>query len=85
MQKGERQQALLGIIRETPSLNQVDLAKRLVGQGFRVTQASVSRDLDELGIEKRNGRYVEPKVADPANNFGRVEFETAGDCLIVGR
>ena len=85
MQKGERQEALLEIIREFPALNQLELAKRLCDRGFKVTQASVSRDLDELGIEKKSGKYVEPRPVALSENFGPVDFDTSGDSLVVGR
>jgi len=38
--------------------SQAELLSRLEARGFRVTQSSVSRDLQELGAVKRDGRYV---------------------------
>ena len=84
MHKYERQEALLSLIETDRISSQSELTVRLADQGFSVTQASVSRDLDELGISKRNGTYV-TNPNDGGSEFGSVKFDTAGDCLIVGR
>lgn len=85
MQKYERQLALKAIIAENSISSQIELAERLTAAGFTVTQASVSRDLDELGIGKQNGRYLlpDPKPKQPA--IHGVVFHTAGADLIVGK
>lgn len=84
MNKKLRQNALIEIVERNAVFSQSELATELGNRGFAVTQASVSRDLDELGIIKQNGRYVRPPVANEAD-FGSVTFYTAGDNLIVGR
>ena len=82
MQQVSRQQAILDLITSTPVARQDELAKLLSDLGFSVTQASVSRDLEKLGVAKVNGRYVlKPPVRFGA--FGRVTFNEAGDNLIV--
>ncbi|HTH52222.1 MAG TPA: hypothetical protein VL501_09830, partial [Pyrinomonadaceae bacterium] len=53
--------------------------------GFQVTQASVSRDLDQLGVVKVNGAYSLPRVDEKRSQFGPVAFQTAGDNLIVAK
>lgn len=85
MNKKPRQNALLKIIDNMSIYSQAELARALAENGFKVTQASVSRDLDELGIGKLNGKYVRP--AKEANEAGvePVVFDIAGDNLIVGR
>ena len=85
MQKKDRQNALLSLIDSTSIWSQGELASRLCDQGFSVTQASVSRDLDELGIVKLNGHYVLPRESSGESEFGKVSLDTAGDNLIVGR
>lgn len=85
MHKRERQDALLSLIRSGSISSQAELASRLNDLGFTVTQASVSRDLDELGISKQNGAYMIPKIPDMVSEFGRVRFDAAGENLIVGR
>lgn len=85
MQKQKRQQALLDLILSERIGNQAVLAARLSDAGFRVTQASISRDLVKLGIAKKNGIYVREASPKPITEFGTVAFDTAGECLIVGR
>ena len=53
--------------------------------GFAVTQASVSRDLDELGIAKEHGVYRPPSEVPRRTAFGLVSFHRAGDNLIVAK
>lgn len=85
MHKRQRQKRLLHLIRTERIGNQSLLAERLSEAGFSVTQASVSRDLVELGVVKVNGAYVVENKAMPVGEFGNVTFDTAGDCMIVGR
>lgn len=57
-----RRQALEEILRRGPVASQEDLRRKLSARGFRVTQASVSRDLHELGAAKVEGRYLTPAM-----------------------
>ena len=50
--KRERQRAIREIIALQPIASQLELAERLVERGFAVTQATVSRDIAELGLVK---------------------------------
>lgn len=56
--KRRRQSALLRLIRQERVSSQAEIVSRLAGMGFAATQASVSRDLRELGLIKVGGRYV---------------------------
>jgi len=47
-----RQKAIAAIIRTAPVASQEEVGAKLIGQGFAVTQATVSRDLDQLGAVK---------------------------------
>jgi transcriptional regulator of arginine metabolism len=85
MQKRKRQEAMLSLIRTERVGNQAVLAERLTVAGFSVTQASVSRDLVELGVAKNNGVYVIEEQSRPVPEFGSVKFDTAGEGMIVGR
>ena len=68
--KTTRQRAILSLIATRPVHSQDELALLLEQQGYEVTQATVSRDIKELGLVKvplRNGnaavtqfKYVEP-------------------------
>lgn len=85
MQKERRQELLLKIIAEEQITSQAELAERLGSRGIGVTQASVSRDLEELGVIKVTGHYRLPNNGDGAKLFGLVSLETSGDSLIVAR
>jgi transcriptional regulator of arginine metabolism len=86
MQKSERHELILELIAERPIGRQDELAELLNNAGISVTQASISRDLDELGIVKVDGRYarVELPVAE-ASPFGVSAIVPAGDNLLVVR
>lgn len=86
MQKSERQSLILDLIASRPIGRQDELAEFLGEAGFSVTQASISRDLDELGVVKVDGRYarVELPVAE-ASPFGVSAIVTAGENLVIIR
>ena len=50
--KHNRQQALLRLVRQHKLATQQDLVRALKGAGFPATQATVSRDIVELGLVK---------------------------------
>ena len=58
--KRERQRAIRELIALEPIGSQNVLAERLIDRGFSVTQATVSRDIAELGLVKvaRDDRHV---------------------------
>ena len=86
MHKLERQKLILELISDRMVGRQDELATELRQRGFEVTQASVSRDLDELGIVKVNGRYARADLDGAgANPLGVRSVETAGDNLVVVR
>lgn len=67
--KSTRQRAILSLIATRPIHSQEELALLLEQQGYEATQATVSRDIKELGLVKvplKNGngnaqfKYVEP-------------------------
>lgn len=67
--KERRQKALADLIRTQVLSSQEEVASRLGGLGFEVTQATVSRDLEQLGALKvrREGRigYALPDQLTP--------------------
>lgn len=85
MLKEQRQQTILDLIRAKNIARQEELTNLLEKTGFAVTQSSVSRDLDELGIVKINGFYSLPHKSTGARNFGLLGLETAGEILIVAK
>jgi transcriptional regulator of arginine metabolism len=56
--KERRQRAIADLIRANSVASQEELAERLGSLGFAVTQATISRDLDQIGALKvrRNGQ-----------------------------
>ncbi|HYG09169.1 MAG TPA: hypothetical protein VD835_04270 [Pyrinomonadaceae bacterium] len=86
MIKEKRQQKLLSLIRAKPVSTQGELASHLERAGFAATQSSISRDLEELGVVKRRGRYVVPgATGGTAAARGLVSLDVAGDALVVAR
>ena len=82
MQKQERQEIILNLVSARPVASQQELGKILRKNGFSVTQASISRDLEELGIVKSRGFYAVPQPkAD--NVFGLQTVVPAGDSMLV--
>src|SRR5215207_9685152 len=86
MQKSERHELILKVIASRPIGRQDELAQLLGDAGVSVTQASISRDLDELGIVKVGGRYacVELPVAE-ASPFGVSAIVPAGNNMVIVR
>ncbi|MGH2812437.1 MAG: arginine repressor [Actinomycetota bacterium] len=68
--KAQRQRRIVRLIREQLVTSQHQLVRLLRGSGFAATQATVSRDLDELGAVKirRDGKvaYAMPAEASEA-------------------
>jgi transcriptional regulator of arginine metabolism len=85
MQKEQRQSAILKLISARQIARQEELAELLEKKGILVTQSSVSRDLDELGIVKAGGFYAIPQKPRNAIAFGLLSLDTAGDNLIVAK
>jgi transcriptional regulator of arginine metabolism len=58
--KRDRQRAIRELVASEAIGSQGDLVDRLIARGFGVTQATVSRDIAELGLFKapRQGRHV---------------------------
>jgi transcriptional regulator of arginine metabolism len=76
--KASRQSAILEIIDDQPVSSQERLRGLLRGRGIEATQATLSRDIKDLGLVKRSidGAYRRPTAADEPGDFV-AEFETA--------
>ncbi len=59
-----RQTKILEIIKNEEISTQEELAERLKEEGFNATQATVSRDIKELGLVKVSGRIKKSRYAD---------------------
>ena len=84
MNKRERQQQILSLIRAKPVGTQEDLRALLERSGVPATQSSVSRDLEELGVVKHHGHYTLPRTNGAAAR-GLLSLDQAGDTLIIAR
>ena len=76
--KNRRQTAILEIVDGEPVTSQEQLRGLLQLRGFEATQATLSRDIKELGLVKRaaDGAYRRPDAADEPADYVE-EFETA--------
>jgi len=91
--KSRRQAVLLRLVRQKALSRQEEIVEQMSRAGFEVTQASISRDIHELGLVKVDGRYVSranlaanapPNV--PAAVVGMVDaVEPIGSNLVVVR
>ncbi|MDN5346922.1 MAG: transcriptional regulator of arginine metabolism [Clostridia bacterium] len=78
--KVQRRRAILDIIASRPVETQAALAQELRRLGFRVTQATVSRDIKEMGLVKikfgeNRYRYAQPeeqRLSDPLERLQRL-------------
>jgi len=94
--KHHRQQALLRVVSQQRLSTQADLVRALRGAGFAATQATVSRDIVELGLVKvaRNGAHIYAPPTAVASGGGTerlrkfcedypVEGRTAGNLVVL--
>jgi transcriptional regulator of arginine metabolism len=63
--KAERHRLLAGIVARRRVGTQLELAAALAAAGCRVTQATVSRDIRELGLEKTHDALGRPRYMLP--------------------
>lgn len=93
--KERRRHAIADLIREQALTSQDELAERLSGLGFAVTQATISRDLEQLGAVKvrRVGRlsYALPDQVrrEPSPRLAAVfrdwvrSIDVAGNLVVI--
>jgi transcriptional regulator of arginine metabolism len=95
--RAERQRTIVDMLREAPATSQEEVAARLTEAGYEVTQASVARDLEQIGAVKvkREGKlgYSLPeKLGDrnwPVDRLKRIfaewvqAVETSGSLVVV--
>lgn len=67
MDKLYRRTQILELLSAEPVATQAELRRKLERRGIRVTQATVSRDIEELGLVKARGGYRVPDSAEPAS------------------
>lgn len=84
MKKRERHEKLLEIIGSKKIAGQSQLLQELKHLGMQTTQATISRDLVELGVAKVKNIYRIPDAVTKSVPMGEIlEIESAGENLIV--
>ncbi|HEY8200995.1 MAG TPA: arginine repressor [Actinomycetota bacterium] len=91
--KAARQRRIVRLLEERRVASQNELARLLRAAGYRATQATVSRDLEELGVVKirRDGQiaYALASAGLPADGLSLVltasvlAIETSGNLIVV--
>jgi len=85
MIKEKRQQKIRSLIQTKNIGTQDELTELLSKAGYFVTQSSVSRDLEQIGVVKVRGFYALPQTRNSTQKFGLLSLGTAGENLIVAR
>ena len=65
MSKVARQTAVMELVKRESVASQEELRLRLAKRGFRVNQATLSRDIHELGLAKTADGYALPRAHRP--------------------
>jgi transcriptional regulator of arginine metabolism len=93
--KERRQRAIADLIRGNALANQEELAERLAGLGYAVTQATISRDLEQIGAVKvRRGGHLSYALPDQVREADAPALDavvrdwvrsmrTAGNLLVI--
>src|SRR6266571_8634690 len=66
--KSRRQSVILDLVDREPLHSQEELRQRLHQKGFDATQATISRDISELGLVKRSGDGAYQRPGAEATN-----------------
>jgi transcriptional regulator of arginine metabolism len=80
--KADRHRLLAGIVARKRVGTQLELARALAAAGCKVTQATISRDIRELGLEKTHDALGRPRYELPAD-AGRRRQDPADALLSV--
>ena len=71
--KPERQRLIASLVTRKRVGTQLELAAALAAEGCRVTQATISRDIRELGLQKAHDALGRPRYELPAGRARRQE------------
>lgn len=76
--KIQRQKKIIEIVSQKPIQTQKELATTLRTAGFEATQATISRDIRELGLikgitEKNTAQYIMPRMSAPLQGDNRLK------------
>lgn len=82
MRKRERQQLIAELISGQPLATQTELVAALAQRGCRATQATVSRDIGEMGISKGRDREGQVQYLLPPERAWRDPEESLSGALV---
>jgi transcriptional regulator of arginine metabolism len=87
-QRDHRRKTIIELLAERPMRRQVDIGRALRKLGFKVTQSTVSRDLEAMGIVRREGVYSPPGKRGDETAIGKMEefirrVRSAGPYMLV--
>ncbi len=89
MSRKERQRLIIELIEKKPIVRQEDIAEYIISCGIPVTQATISRDIHNLGLVKQNVdgvlRYVAPKNIVSVETNQRMSDVLVNSILTVDR
>lgn len=76
--RAHRRQRLMELLREGLEATQEEIGERLAADGFKATQATISRDLEDIGaVRRHDGGKIVYALADhngPPTGFGKRVF-----------
>ena len=86
--RDRRRKVIIEILADKPPKKQVEIVRALRKLGFKVTPSSVSRDLRDLGIVRKEGFYRLPAARGDESEINKMESFirrawTAGPYMIV--
>jgi len=84
----QRRKAILELLESEPMRRQIEIGRALRRMGYRVTQSTISRDLEALGIVRREGFYTTPPPQGSESALGTMQqfirrVRTAGPYMLV--
>ena len=68
-----RRRTILELLAERPMKRQIEIGRALRKMGFKVTQSTVSRDLEALGIVRREGFYRPPQTRSDQSQIAQMQ------------
>jgi transcriptional regulator of arginine metabolism len=81
--KNRRHQAILELVRRRPVQTQQELAAALAASGLPTTQATVSRDIQELGLVRTSAGYRPANLVSAAFQEQVTSVAVVGSLMVV--
>ena len=84
LMKARRQAVILEVVDQEALHSQEELRRRLRQRGFNTTQATISRDIADLGLVKRagDGAYQRPGLEATSPEMARTALERAASSFL---